>query len=337
MPDRAMRDELRLTGDQLDQPVDIESALHLASTNVPVVLPGQTAGEVLSFLRHRAWEASAEIAVCEHEQLRGLVRIEDLLSAADGQLVRDLMDSDPPTVSPGTTQEQAAWKAALHGERSLAVIDEAGRFRGIVPPHRLLTVLLREHDEDVARTSGFLQDTLAARTATGEPVMRRFVHRLPWLLLGVLGSLIAADIVGAFQAPLEENLVLAFFVPGIVYLADAVGTQTEAVIIRGLSLGVSVRQVAIRELVTGVLIGACLGLALFPLALLRWQDLDVALTVGISLFLACSFANAIALLLPGVLHKLNVDPAFGSGPVATVIQDLLSIVVYFAVASVIVS
>jgi magnesium transporter len=61
---------------------------------------------------------------------------------------------------------------------------------------------------------------------------------LPWLFLGLLGAIIAADIVGAFERRLEEHVLLAFFIPGIVYLADAVGTQTEALVIRGLSVGV---------------------------------------------------------------------------------------------------
>ena len=79
-----------------------------------------------------------------------------------------------------------------------------------------------------------------ARTASEEPVVKRFWHRVPWLLVGLLGALLAADIVGAYEQQLQANVMLAFFIPGIVYLADAVGTQTEALVIRGLSVGVSI-------------------------------------------------------------------------------------------------
>jgi Mg/Co/Ni transporter MgtE len=81
----------------------------------------------------------------------------------------------------------------------------------------------------------------------------------PWLLVGLLGALLAADIVGAYEQQLQANVMLAFFIPGIVYLADAVGTQTEALVIRGLSVGVSIGGVVRREVYTGLLVGVTLA------------------------------------------------------------------------------
>jgi magnesium transporter len=95
----------------------------------------------------------------------------------------------------------------------------------------------------MARLGGFLQDMSSARGASQENVIRRFWHRLPWRLVGLLGALISAHLVGAFEAQLQDNVALAFFIPGIVYLADAVGTQTETLVIRGLSVGVGIGQV----------------------------------------------------------------------------------------------
>jgi Mg/Co/Ni transporter MgtE len=95
----------------------------------------------------------------------------------------------------------------------------------------------------------------SARHATEEPVSPRIRHRLPWLLIGLAGAIAAAGVVGLFESELEEQVLLAFFVPGIVYMADAVGTQTEALVIRGLSVGVSIRRIMQREFVTGVLVG----------------------------------------------------------------------------------
>ena len=87
-------------------------------------------------------------------------------------------------------------------------------------------------------------------------------------------------IVGAFEAQLEKVVLLAFFVPAVVYMADAVGTQTETLLIRGMSADVNMRTVVRRELITGVLIGVLIGLAFFPFALIGWGDSDVALAVG---------------------------------------------------------
>jgi magnesium transporter len=230
-------------------------------------------------------------------------------------------------------QEHAAWKAVHHGERSLALVDDDGSFLGIVPPQRLLSVLLAEHDADIAHLGGFMHDAEAARISTSEPISRRLLHRLPWLLLGLIGSVLAADLVGAFEGRLEDHLLLVFFIPGIVYLADAVGTQTEALIIRGIAVGVPVRSVVYREIITGVLVGAGLGSALFPLVWWRWGDAQVAIAVSLAVFVACSAANAIALALPLLMRALRTDPAFGSGPLATVTQDLLSILIYLVIAT----
>jgi magnesium transporter len=243
------------------------------------------------------------------------------------------MDADPPVVRHGVDQEVAAWKAVQHGESALAVLDDDGHFIGLIPPQRLLAVLLAEHDEDMARLGGFLKGTAGAREASLEPTHLRLWHRLPWLMVGLLGAIAAAVIVDAFEGRLREEVLLVFFLPGVVYLADAVGTQTEALIIRGLSVGVRVRDVVLRELATGLMAGTILGLLFFPIGNLWWGDADVVLAVSASLFLACSVATFVATALPWLFSVAGHDPAFGSGPLATVVQDLLSIVLYFTVAS----
>jgi magnesium transporter len=270
--------------------------------------------------------------VCEGERLVGMLRIEDLLAAADERAVAELMDREAPTVAPGVDQEVAVWRAVQHGESALSVVDQAGRFVGIIPPHRLIAVLLQEHDEDIARLGGFMKSSSAARLASVEPLRRRFWHRLPWLLLGLAGALLAADIVGWFETELQEKLLLAFFIPGIVYLADAVGTQTETVVVRGLSVGVRIERVLLLEALTGIGVGLALALVAAPFVWWRWGDAGVALTIGLALASACSIATLVAMALPWSFDRFGIDPAFGSGPLATVIQDLLSIVLYFAVA-----
>lgn len=142
----------------------------------------------------------------------------------------------------------------------------------------------------------------------------------------------ATAIVGAFERQLEQVVLLAFFIPGVVYMADAVGTQTETVLIRGLSVGVRPGAVVRRELLTGALIGAVIAALFFPFALLGWGEPKVALAVALALFASCSIATLVAMALPSAFQRLGRDPAFGSGPLATVIQDLLSISAYMAIA-----
>jgi magnesium transporter len=299
---------------------------------VPMTPPDATAGEIRAGLVGRRYECAAAVAVCIDGRLVGLVSMETLLAAPAASAAETMMDRDPPVVAPGTDQELAAWKAVEHGESALAVADESGRFVGLIPLQRLLSVLLAEHHEDMARLGGMQRDALSAQRSLQEPVWRRLAHRLPWLVVGLVGMLLAADLVAAFEHQLQASLVLAFFLPGIVYLADAVGTQTETLVVRGLSVGIPIRRVLRQELITGLLIGLALGLAAMTIAFWRWDSSPFVTVLGISLVATCATATAVAIVLPWVLHRLGGDPAFGSGPLATVIQDLLSILIYLVTA-----
>jgi magnesium transporter len=159
---------------------------------------------------------------------------------------------------------------------------------------------------------------------------------LPWLLLGLVGAMLSAVIVGSFEEQLSTQVLIAFFIPAVVYMADAVGTQTEVVMIRGLAAGISLRRVLRREALTGLVMGVIVGAAFFLFALAGWGETDVAIAVALALVASCSIATVVAMALPALFQRLGKDPAFGSGPLATVIQDVLTIVVYFAIVSAIV-
>jgi magnesium transporter len=317
-------------------PVDFETAARHASAQVPIAAPEQSVDELWSAMRGRRYACASHVVVCRDAQFLGISSVEDLLAAPGDARLGELMDAEAPVVAPGVDQEVAAWRAVRHGESSLAVVDGAGRFLGVIPPHRLLAVVLSEHEEDLSRLGGFLKTSLAARSSSEETVERRFRHRLPWLLLGLFGALLAADFVGWFEGQLRREVLLAFFLPGIVYLADAVGTQTETIVVRGLSVGIAMRRMLARELLAGIAIGLTLAAVAGPLVWWRWGDADVALCVGLSIFAACSTASVAAMALPWLFDSFGQDPAFGAGPLATVIQDLSSILIYFAIAAAVV-
>jgi magnesium transporter len=309
------------------------------TTRVPICGVDDTAGSIRSSLIGRQYEIVDDIAVCDAphppHHLVGLVPVARLLAADGNERIARLMDADPPVVVAGFDREQAAWKAVQHGESSLAVVDGGGWFLGLVPPSKLMGVLLQAHDEDFARLGGYLASTTAARAASEEPVVRRLWHRLPWLVLGLIGAALSAWLVGLFEGRILADVRLAFFIPGVVYLADAVGTQTEALVVRGLSVGAPVRSTLRLEALTGPALGALLAGASLPAILLVLGDSDIALAVSVALFAACSVSTLVAAGLPVAIARAGRDPAFGSGPLATVVQDLLSLVIYFAVAVVV--
>lgn len=280
----------------------------------------------------RDLELGGGVAVVRDGALAGVVSFRRLLAAPAETPVSRLVE-EPRCVAPeDEPAEHVAHRAARTGASSVWVSDPAGRFVGFVPIERIVTVLLAEHEEDIARIGGFRAAGARARQAAEEGVGRRLFHRLPWLILGLAGAMASTLIVSSFEEELKRVVLLSFFVPAVVYMADAVGTQTETVLIRALASGVRVRDVFARELLTGLVLGLLVALVFFPFAALGWGDEGLALGVSLALLAACATATAVAMALPAAFQRLGLDPAFGSGPLATVIQDLLSIAVYFAIA-----
>jgi magnesium transporter len=309
-----------------------DSVVGLIARDVPRAHPSQSAGAALRAILGRSFESATDVAVVDGDVLRGVVALEALLEADSERPIGELANRTFASVPAQADREHAAAMAARLGTRTVAVVGGGGRFAGFVPPERLIGVLFQEHEEDLARLGGSLARSSVAMQASLEAIPRRLWHRLPWLGLGLIGAMLSAAIVASFEEELRAEVLLAFFVPAVVYMADAVGTQTETVVIRGMSLGVPIRDVAVRELLTGVIIGSLIAVSFFLFALVVWESTRVAAVVSLSLLVSTSLATAVAMLLPYLLARLGRDPAFGAGPLATVIQDLLSIAAYFGIA-----
>ena len=267
-------------------------------------------------------------------RLIGQSQLPALLASARDRPVHELMGAVPAVVTPETDQEEAATIAVRHRVAAVPVVDAEGRLLGILPPEALMEVLRAEHLEDLHHMAGVRRHDVMARQAIEGPPLRRARDRLPWLLIGLAGSALVTVVMAMFTSTLESTVAVAFFVPGIVYLADAIGTQTEAAAVRGLSLTHEpLRQLVWGELRTGVLMGLILAAIALPAVWLAVGELPLAIAVAGALLSAGAVATTVGLLLPWLLTRFGRDPAYGSGPVATVVQDLLSILIYLTIVS----
>ncbi len=306
------------------------AAVHMV-VDLPVARPDESVAAVLGRLRDTTYALADSVYVLDAAgRLLGVAALPALLRAPADRPVGQVMVRPAATAAIDEDQERVAGTAIRHDLVAVPVVDARGRFAGVVPPSAIFGVLRREHVEDLHRLAGILHETEQAREAIEEPPLRRVRHRLPWLTVGLAGSILAAFVVSRFEEVLEARIAVAFFVPAIVYLADSIGTQTEAVVVRRLSLGpVRLGRLLLEELRTGFLIGLALGGALFVLSRPILEDPRLAAAIALAVVAAGSVAATIGLLLPWLLDRLGRDPAFGSGPVATVIQDVLSLVIYF--------
>lgn len=307
-------------------------------SSVPTAQPTDTAGEVLRSLSGRRFDSiNSAYVVNEQGQLLGAVPLCDLYAAPQDAELTAIMQAGPPFVTPETGCEDAASVAIKEELASIPVVDDGGRFLGVFPPRAIMRILRQEHMEDLHHMAGILHHSEEARQALEAPPIKRARYRLPWLIVGLVGSMVATSLVAQFEQTLQAQIAIAFFIPAIVYLADAVGTQSEAVAVRGLSLTqAGIRQLLLGELFTGVLLGSVLAVLAGLFTVVAFAQLDLAVAVGISLLSACALATTIGLFLPWLFAKAGRDPALASGPVATIVQDVLSLLIYFGVASIIV-
>lgn len=158
--------------------------------------------------------------------------------------------------------------------------------------------------------------------------------RLPWLAAGLTLGLIATVLVSTFEKVLATEVSLAFYMPIVVYISDAVGTQTQTVYVRALAKGhPKFGTYFFKELIQGIVLGILFG-SVTALFSYFWQkELTVAISVGLAMLGSIASATLIALLVALALKREHQDPAVGAGPVTTVIQDVISLVIYFLIAS----
>lgn len=314
----------------------IRTIAHYVVTSVPTAEPDALVAEVRQLMVGRRYdEASRIFVVSEDDQLVGIADIADLIAAEASTPIRELMKSDRcPGIRPETDREEAASAAIRMGASSLAVCDADGRFVGAAPAAALMSILRDEHLEDLHHLVGILSRSEEAKEALTAPPHRRALYRLPWLLIGMAGSAATTTMMTRFETALAAHIAVAFFIPAIVYLADSVGTQSEVVAVRGMSLtDGDLLPLFAGELGTGTLLGAMLGCLAFPLVWFAFESIPLAATVAIALAVASSISTAVGFLLPWLFGRLGYDPALGSGPVATVIQNFMSLLTYFLIAT----
>ena len=295
---------------------------------------GDTAAAVLGRLPEGPPSGGAIHVVDQAGRLAGLVSLEALVRHPSQAKLAEVMGPPGPTVTARTDQERVATLALRHQVTSMPVCDGEGRLLGVVPAAALLDILRREHVEDLHRMAGVTRETAHARRAVEAPPVRRAWDRLPWLLVGLAGSALATAVMSGFEGRLRERVALAFFVPGLVYLADAIGTQSEAIVVRGLS---TTHQSTLRllggELRTGLLIGFLLAVLVWAAVFFAFRSLALASAVAMTVAAAAATASAVGAGLPALLSRWGKDPAFGSGPLGTIIQDVLTLLIYFAAIS----
>ncbi len=309
------------------------TAVELMTPAIPRAYPHETVETALTHIRASGCREISHIYLLDPQsRLVGQVPIERALAAPPDTRLDTLTGSPAIEVHPEDRAETAALRAVERHDADVAVVDATRVLLGAIPIGRLLALLHEEHLDDLLRLAGV--GAGHPEPAERDGTSAAFKARIPWLVLGLIGGWVAAAVAGFFEASLQRDITLAFFLPLVVYMADAVGTQTETVLVRALAYGkVPVWPQLIREGMLGGLIGATVG-AVAGLGLWLWGGRTImAVVIAATLCITTLVATIVASLLPLALARIGADPALGSGPIATVTQDILSVAIYLGIAT----
>lgn len=327
---------VQVTSDQDSYPP--KSAGRLVSTAFPVVSDTATIGTVEQYLLQNAKRLDSMnyvYVVDAAGQLRGVISIKEIFRQPKSAAVSALMETKVFSVTPDTSQEVAAYRAMKHKLKEIPVVEHDGRLLGVIPHDVILSLVYREARDDLLKMAGIRHRGAVMDDIFQLSIVESLSHRLPWLIIGLVGGVAVARIIGLFEATLERNLILAAFIPLIVYMSDAVGTQMEAFIIRDLAInpGLRFRPYFLRQFSILLIISLITSAMLFLVGALS-GSLRLGLVLAVALGAAILSSVFTGLLVPFLFSRWRLDPADASGPIATILQDLVSVLIYFAVASV---
>ncbi len=309
------------------------AAAHMV-TGIPRAFVDTPVDTVIQSLRGQKFECADTVFVTDSKgRLDGIVRINDLFANGERR-IGEIMEPEHQAVRSGDDQEQIAILAMQLNMIAVPVVDDDERLIGAVPPEALFKILRAEHMEDLQRIAGIATHEEGPVVALDAPISDRFRRRIPWLIFGVFASSIITFIMTGFEHSLSANVAVAFFVPALVYIAGAMGTQAVSVAVRGLSNDdISLGALLWDEL----LIGGAIGLTLGTIASIAvFDDAMLSVAVGLAVLGGGGVSAVVGFGLPWIFKRLGSDPALGSGPVCTIIQDVASLSIYFVLVSILI-
>jgi magnesium transporter len=275
-------------------------------------------------------------------RVQGVMSLRELLAAPEGGKVSDIAWEEVQTVPVTADREEVARLTREYDLVAVPVVDENGVIQGVVTVDDVIDALVEEHTEDVQRFGG-MEALDQPYTQIG--FFSMIGKRAPWLAALFLSEMLTTTAMGHFQDELAKAVVLALFIPLIISSGGNSGSQATSLIIRALALGeIQLRdwwKVALRELPSGLMLGAILGV-LGIARILIWQHLGIgqgyphpnllALTIGVALMGVVTFGSLAGSMLPFILQRLGFDPASASAPFVATLVDVTGLSIYFYTA-----
>ncbi|NQY10131.1 MAG: magnesium transporter [Flavobacteriales bacterium] len=263
----------------------------------------------------------------DNDRLLGIMSLRVLVMTSPKAQISDLINRDVISIKTNSPLEDVQNSMEKYDLVALPVVDELGRLVGRITIDDVVDLIKEEAEKTFQIASGISENIESTDSIW---VLTR--ARLPWLLIGLLGGIAGARIIGLFEDQIQIHPEMAFFIPLIAAMGGNVGVQSSAIIVQALannSLGImGVVPRLFKEFSLGIINGVICSILVFAYSYFT-EELNLAITVSTALFCVVIFAAVIGTWIPLLLDKYKIDPALATGPFITTANDVLSIFLYF--------
>ena len=311
-----------------------ESAGRLMQRDLVAVPEHMTVGQVIDYLRDHGdltadfWEIYVVDAM--HRPV-GYCQLSWILTCPRSVAMADLMKREQTLIPVDMDQEEVALRFQKYALISAAVVDSSGRLVGMITVDDVVHIIAEEAGEDILRLSG------AGEGDINEPILMTVRARLIWLVVNLGTAMLAASVVGLFEGTIERFAMLAALMGIVSGMGGNAGTQTLAVVVRGLDTNQltssnTARMIG-REFRIAATNGATLGTLIAIGSYVIYGRLDLSLVFGAAILTNNMVAGLAGVLVPVTLERNNVDPAVSSAVFVTMMTDSLGFFTFLGLAT----
>jgi magnesium transporter len=307
----------------------------IMTTEFVAISQNQTVRSAMYILKNEAPNAETIYyiyVVDEDKKLVGVISLRDLIISHDDVMISEIMSDRVMAVGVSEDQEAVARQMKDYDFLALPVVDFQHHLLGIITVDDIMDVMEEEASDDYSKLAG-----IADLDSIDRNPFHAAKKRLPWLIALLFLGMFTASLIGRFEATLDKVAILAVFIPLIAGMAGNTGTQALAVAVRGIATGDLEKEnklnLIIREAGTGLITGTTCGIVVSMIVYVWKGTFFLGILVGVSVMISLFVATLAGTLVPLLMHKLKVDPAVASGPFITTINDIISILIYFGLAT----
>ena len=263
--------------------------------------------------------------------LKGILSLSKLIQKPTHTKVIDMITEEVHSVKTDTSQEEVAQIMEKYNMVALPVVDHMGRLKGRITIDDVVDVIREEAGRDYQMVSGITGDV-----EPGDKIWQQTRARVPWLIIGTVGGLIGARVLGSNAGTISQIPAMAFFIPLIAATAGNVGVQSSSIVVQNIASGSrnfdSIWEKLLKELAVGIVTALFFSLIIFVYNYLFSNNIQLTMAVSCTLFIVIIFASMSGTIIPLLLNKMKIDPALATGPFITTTNDVLGLLLYMLVA-----